>query len=56
MTETKSSTKDVSGLTDFLIDTKTYETKISDGKTTVTSRATTPEKSQTQASDKWNKR
>lgn len=56
MADTKSTTKDASDWNDFLFNTKTYETKISDGQDSVTARGNTTQESQQRASEKWDDR
>jgi hypothetical protein len=53
MADTKSTTKDVSGMMDSALGTKTYETTISNGHDSVSNRGGTPEQSQSKASDSW---
>jgi len=55
LSKPKSKTTNYSGISDALSGTKTYKTKISDGKKSVSALGS-PKTSQKRASDKWNKK
>ncbi len=53
MGDTKSETKNVSGLMDSFIGTETHETTISDGEDSVSNKGSSSEESQEKASQSW---